>query len=434
MRVGSRAIGFAVVAAALWMPSSAFADIPANDDAEAAQPVTVGSTFASDTRLASRESGEPGPVSGDTVWYAWTAPTDVQEHVTLTFTASDYPAPDLPCVWVFLGPPPPLPPHSFAILASVVQPPCFSGQSFDSLPGGTYYFQVGSVAGSDGTASIALDATRFTSDIQIKSTVSNAGPDPASVDLSLGRGELQLDSISGATCDDPLCSTASVGEIGAGQSVVVTTRWLAFQTGPSVGVDMVATPAFVDDASPAEAVSSTSVTLPKGDVQLTVGDGGFSFVTARQSTPAGHMWWWWSGASPHTVSDESGLGLFSLFFAPQQFGGFRFFAAGSYPVVDQSTDERMTAVVPISIGPKTGSLGTVFSVSWASRTAPIGLTYEVDLARPHGVFVPWYSGSVRGATFVPDAGVGKYRFRARLVSSGDDTVGSGWVTKAITVT
>ena len=100
---------------------------------------------------------------------------------------------------------------------------------------------------------------------------------------------------------------------------------------------------------------------------------------------------------------------------------------------DQSTDERMTAVVPISIGPKTGNLATVFSVSWASRAAPSGLTYEVDMARPPGVFVPWYSGSVRGATFIPDAGVGKSRFRARLISSADDTVGSGWVTKAITV-
>ena len=110
---------------------------------------------------------------------------------------------------------------------------------------------------------------------------------------------MQLQDITNATCDDPQCSTASVGELAPGQSVVVTSTWLAFQTGPHVGVDVTASIQLIDDATPAEAVSSTAVTLPKGDLQLLVGDGGFSFVSAKHTTPVGHMWWWWAGGSAH---------------------------------------------------------------------------------------------------------------------------------------
>ncbi len=373
---------------------------------------------------------------------------DVRTHVELLFTASDYPG-SRPCVDVFAGGPPPQQ-YGITFLSIGDIGSCANGQVFDSFPGVTYYFQVGSVNDHSGTSTMSFTTTRFAADIRltqtatttaqvgqtivVKSTVSNQGPDPASVDLSLGRSLMQLQEITNATCDDPLCSSASVGELGPGQSVVVTSTWLAFQTGPQVGVDVTASIQLIDDATPAEAVSSTSVTLPKGDLQLLVGDGGFSFVSAKQTTPAGHMWWWWSGGSPHTITDESGLGLFDLSLAADHFDGVRFFAAGSYPVVDQSTAERMTVVVPISIAPKTGSPTTVFSISWASRAAPSGLTYEVDLARPGGkVFVPWTSTSLRGATFTPDAGPGKYRFRARLIRSTDDTISTGWVTKTLTV-
>ena len=127
--------------------------------------------------------------------------------------------------------------------------------------------------------------------------------------------------------------------------------------------------------------------------------------------------------------------MFDLSLDADHFDGFVFFAAGRYPVVDETTDERMTVVVPISIAPKTGNPATVFSVSWASRAAPSGLTYEIDLARPGGkVYVPWAATSARGATFIPDAGPGKYRFRARLIRSTDDTISTGWVTKTLTVT
>ncbi len=449
-----RGLGLALVGMALWAPTAAFADEPANDDLANAQPVVAGVPITSDTREAFREDDEPGPphsagASGNTVWYVWTAPSDVRRHVELRFTASNYPG-SLPCVDVFAGGPPPQQ-YGVTFLSIGDIGSCAFGQFFDAYPGINYYFQVGSVNSGSGTSTMSFTTTRFAADIQltqtatttaqvgqtiiVKSTVSNQGPDPATVDLSLARPLMQLQDITNATCDDPQCSTATVDELGPGQSVVVTSTWLAFQTGPHVGVDVAASIQWIDDPTPAEALSSTAVTLPKADLQLLVGDGGFSFVSTKHTTPAGHMWWWWAGGSPHTVTDESGLGLFDLSLAADHFDGFRFFVAGSYPVVDQSTDERMTVVVPISIAPKTGSAATVFSVSWASRAAPSGLTYEIDLARPGGkVFVPWAATSVRGATFIPDAGPGKYRFRARLIRSTDDTVSTGWVTKTLTVT
>ncbi len=445
----------ALLVVGFGMPATASASLPSNDDLANAQRVTLGDSFTADTTGASLQSGEPvapfyGPIAGPTVWYEWDAPAE-HDYVQLVATNISFPNNDA-CVNVWdagLSPPA----YAFDSLGGPdnANGDCTHAQNFVSHPGHTYFFQVGSeTAASVGRVTIDLTGFQLVADIQltqtatpavqvgqtivIKSSVTNAGPQPTSVDLSIGRSsEMQLLSISGATCDDPLCQTANIPLVYSGP-VVVTTLWRPFAPGPNVGIDVQATPREADDPTAAEATSSTDVTLPKGAVEVLRQDSGFNFVTTRHSASAGHIWLWWNaGPSGGTITDNTGLGLFDLPVDPNQGTSFTFFAAGKYQVVDSATGEVMTANVPITAGPATGSLTTVYSINWATRSAPAGLTYEIDLQRPNGVYVPWLTTTARGATFIADDGIGTYRVRARMVKADDDSTGTGWVTKKIVV-
>ena len=106
---------------------------------------------------------------------------------------------------------------------------------------------------------------------------------------------------------------------------------------------------------------------------------------------------------------------------------FRFFASGRYPFHDLLDTTMQGAIhVPIAASPTTGSSKTMFEVTWASRLAPAGFVYDVQIRRPSETWADWkHRVSSPRAAFQASHGLGIYRFRGRLVrvSDGSHSVG-----------
>jgi hypothetical protein len=184
------------------------------------------------------------------------------------------------------------------------------------------------------------------------------------------------------------------------------------------------------------AVGEANESLAEDLCPQRVGDSGFtppapwSFLNPprRETT----VWRFpTTNTGSHSVSDASGLGLFdSGVRAPGSSFTHSFFAAATYPLVDDATGNRGQARVPVWVNPQAGPASGSFSVVWASETAPAGFIYDVRIERPgSGEFVPWRSGTTAaGAAFRPDAGAGMYTFISRLrqTSTGRATPYSPW--------
>jgi hypothetical protein len=128
------------------------------------------------------------------------------------------------------------------------------------------------------------------------------------------------------------------------------------------------------------------------------------------------------GAGSHSITDASGLDLFTSgpLEAPASFL-HRFFAAGTYPVLDRGMGDRMSVKVPMAAYPRRGNPSTRFRIVWANdpgRLAPN--VFDVQVRRPgSGEYVDWLVAQPGfSGTFVPDAGPGVYRFRARVRDPG----------------
>jgi hypothetical protein len=93
---------------------------------------------------------------------------------------------------------------------------------------------------------------------------------------------------------------------------------------------------------------------------------------------------------------------------------FVFVGAGAYKVSDSGSAKTGSIKVPVIVKPKSGGTGTTFTVTWAA-SVPVGYDFDVQIKRPGGKFVGWRPDTVAtSATFVPNAGAGTYRFRARI--------------------
>lgn len=128
--------------------------------------------------------------------------------------------------------------------------------------------------------------------------------------------------------------------------------------------------------------------------------------------------WEFQGATADSVADASGLGLFDS--GPRQPGSLFTLAlpwAGSYPYMSSAHPSASQSItVPMLASPLTGGTGTHFMLTWGSAAAPSGCVFDVQIRRPGSS--AWESfvkgASTRGASYVPDAGVGTYAFRSRL--------------------
>jgi hypothetical protein len=162
--------------------------------------------------------------------------------------------------------------------------------------------------------------------------------------------------------------------------------------------------------------AQTATTLHLCGIDVT--DTGFSRPSATAALGDTVVWRFDpANTKNHTVLDNSGMGIFNSGQKPPNSEFlFTFIAAGSYPVVDRVDLATETVNVPIQAIPKNGTCGSVYSVTWASATAPAGFVYDVQIMRPgSSVWVDWLTDQT-GATanFQPDAGSGKYRFQARM--------------------
>jgi len=200
---------------------------------------------------------------------------------------------------------------------------------------------------------------------------------------------------------------------------------------------------------------------------LPVGDHVFSVIGTDQQNYVGTAAWHWTVAAPvtvkdfafqpaitkpnygntvlwsnigpstHTVTDATGMGLFDS--GPIPNGGtfsFPFTAAGIYTYhCTIHTQMQGQAKVPITVSPTSGDVTTVFTIGWASVTAPAGYRYETQIKRPGSTtWSTWFAGSDVSQTFVPDAGTGTYQFRSRLKNTGNGAASNWSNPKYISVT
>jgi glucose/arabinose dehydrogenase/plastocyanin len=181
--------------------------------------------------------------------------------------------------------------------------------------------------------------------------------------------------------------------------------------------------------APAGAASYTAVFSSVASVQVTVADNSFTPGVARPML-GGDVNWVFNGPSVHTATDASGMGLFdSGSKGPGTNYRFGFVAAGSYAYRCTIHPVAMQGIVavPMQITPSAGGTGAQFTVTWAATPAPAGFDYDVQLLRPGWrSFVDWRANqTARNGTFSPDAGIGTYRFRARLQKTAGGQA-SGW--------
>jgi hypothetical protein len=149
------------------------------------------------------------------------------------------------------------------------------------------------------------------------------------------------------------------------------------------------------------------------------------------TVPFGNMVAWSLPSSDlrsHSIADPTGTELFDSGVRPPGSSfSFVFFAAGTYRVLDRVTGARSRVLVPIQATPPSGGLTTTFTITWAARTAIDPFRYDVQIMRPgSSVWQDWLIGQADGSlAYTPDAGVGTYGFRSRVMSTATGR-SSGW--------
>jgi len=129
-----------------------------------------------------------------------------------------------------------------------------------------------------------------------------------------------------------------------------------------------------------------------------------------------------SDLSHHTVSDGTGMGLFdSGPLSPRTAYSFTFFSSGTYLITDRVALKEQAVEVPMSARPSSGTTSSIFTLRWASRTAPFGYVYDVQIKLPGAAqFIPFATGvSTSSTQFTPSSGPGTYQFQARLRNSAN---------------
>jgi hypothetical protein len=126
--------------------------------------------------------------------------------------------------------------------------------------------------------------------------------------------------------------------------------------------------------------------------------------------------WTFNGPSGHTVTDVSGMDLFDT--GTQGVGAtfvYFFIGAGTYNYqCTIHTQMHGQVKVPVLASPLSGGTQTEFTITYAGNQAPVGFAFDVQIKRPgSNNWVDWLTDQYDNeATFVPDAGTGKYLFQA----------------------
>jgi streptogramin lyase len=161
------------------------------------------------------------------------------------------------------------------------------------------------------------------------------------------------------------------------------------------------------------------------------------FVPATSALELGRtVQWTFYGPSVHEVADATGLGLFDS--GPKSIvSSFRVSpdAAGVYAYDDPlHPGQTGTITVQPTATPAGGGTATGFAITWATEPPAPGRVFDIQILRPGAAgYAKWMTGTTAtGAGFTPDAGPGRYTFRARLRDTGTGAK-TRYAAKTITV-
>jgi hypothetical protein len=91
------------------------------------------------------------------------------------------------------------------------------------------------------------------------------------------------------------------------------------------------------------------------------------------------------------------------------------FAAATYAIRDTGTGATQTVGVPAAAAPASGATSTLFTITCASRQAPVGYAYRVLIRRPGSArYSLLTTTSLPATTFVPYHGTGTYQFECQV--------------------
>ncbi|MDP9327716.1 MAG: hypothetical protein M3P10_05890 [Actinomycetota bacterium] len=280
-----------------------------------------------------------------------------------------------------------------------------------SSPGGSANLSI--------TKTDAPDPVRADSPLTYTLTVANAGASGATsvvVTDTLPANVMFGSAIpSQGSCGGTTTVSCDLGSIANGGNATVAISITPIAPGTISNTASVS--ATESDPNPANnsASQSTTVKAQAKTKYVAVTDPGFTplNLAVQQGTT---VQWNFFGPSSNSVSDATGMGLFSS--GPQppvSYLRYTYAAAGQYAVVDALQDTS-TVKVALIVAPASGTVATPFTVTWSSTTAPSGLVFDVQVRRPGtSTWANWRTAQTgSGAVFTPDAGTGTYRFRARM--------------------
>jgi plastocyanin len=154
---------------------------------------------------------------------------------------------------------------------------------------------------------------------------------------------------------------------------------------------------------------------PTATKAVTVSDFKFTPNSGTILQGAG-IAWSFVGPSGHTVTDNTGMGMFDTGTMPAGSAfTFYFIAAGNYQYKCTIHNMLGTIQIPATASPLIGNVTTQFTITWAANNAPTDYAFDIQIKRPGATsWADWLTGqTVNSATFVADSGTGTYGFRAR---------------------
>jgi plastocyanin len=167
----------------------------------------------------------------------------------------------------------------------------------------------------------------------------------------------------------------------------------------------------------------------------------FAFSPKMVSIAAGSTIHWANNSgSVHTSTGDTPLALWDS--GTVNNGGsfdFVFTAGGKYPYhCTFHVGLGMTGTVSVTIRatPPSGPVGTMFTITVASVTAPAGFVYDIQKKNPGGQFQNWMLGVTAKSVVFDSTGqaTGTYGFRSRLHRLSDNATSAYSAAKNIMVT
>ena len=223
------------------------------------------------------------------------------------------------------------------------------------------------------------------------------------------------------SCASPSPTPSPTTSVTVSSSTVTTTSSTVTTTTSTV----TSTSSTSSTATSTSTTSSPPPTLPSGR-HVSITDVGFDGSRVKIKR-GGTVVWDNVGTIPRGAAGASPMSLWDTGLLATSGSGWKtFVGAGVYRYSDPAdTTHTGAVVVPITASPATGTRSVAFTVTWASRQAPTGTAYDVQIRRPGKPWRSWKAAVTRpSASFRADSGRGTYRFRARLVKLAGGR--SGW--------